>query len=131
MDHATAQDWLDRYLAAWKSYDPDDIGALFTDDVAYRFYPYAEPVVGRAAVVASWLGETDTPGTSSRDLPGTYDADYRPVAVDGDVVVATGTSSYRQTAEGPVTQVFDNCFVLRFDDAGACREFTEYYSKRP
>jgi hypothetical protein len=30
-----------------------------------------------------------------------------------------------------VTQVFDNCFVMRFDGDGRCREFTEYYTKRP
>jgi hypothetical protein len=29
-----------------------------------------------------------------------------------------------------VRQVFDNCFVMRFDDEARCREFTEYYTKR-
>jgi len=48
-----------------------------------------------------------------------------------DVVVATGTSTYRDTPDGPVTQVFANCFVMRFDDEGRCREFTEYYAKQP
>ena len=63
--------------------------------------------------------------------PGTYDASYAPVAVEGDVVVATGTSSYRDEPGGPVTQVYGNCFVMRFDAAGRCREFTEYYVKHP
>jgi len=30
MDHDTAQQWLDGYVAAWLSYDRDAIGALFT-----------------------------------------------------------------------------------------------------
>jgi hypothetical protein len=30
-----------------------------------------------------------------------------------------------------VTEVYDNCFVMRFDAAGRCREFTEWYAKRP
>lgn len=133
MDHLAAQEWLDRYVAAWLSYDRDEIGALFSDDVAYRYHPYDEPVAGRDAVVASWLGEVDSgdDGASSRDEPGTYEATYSPVAVDGDVVVATGTSRYRDTPDGPVVKVYDNCFVIRFDDAGRCREFTEYYIKRP
>ncbi len=131
MDHENAQVWLDRYVAAWKSYDADDIGDLFGDDVRYRYYPHAEWIVGRDAVVASWLAEdTDTQG-STRDDPGTYEATYRPVAVDGDVVVATGTSTYTEAPGGPATQVFDNCFVMRFDEHGRCREFTEYYTKRP
>jgi hypothetical protein len=131
MDRVTAQDWLDRYVAAWRSYEPDAIAALFSPDVAYRYHPYDEPIVGRDAVVASWLGESEGDGASSRDQPGTYDASYAPVAVDGDVVVATGTSTYHESAGGPVSQVFENCFVIRFGDDGRCREFTEYYMKRP
>jgi ketosteroid isomerase-like protein len=131
MDHVAAQDWLDRYVAAWLSYDRDEIGALFSDDVAYRYHPYDEPTSGRDAVVASWLGDSDDDAASSRDEPGTYEASYSPVAVDGDVVVATGSSRYRDSPDGPVVKVFDNCFVMRFDDTGRCREFTEYYMKRP
>ena len=55
MNRAEAQAWLDTYVAAWLSYDPDDIGALFSEDVAYRYHPYENPIVGREAVVASWL----------------------------------------------------------------------------
>ena len=131
MDRAAAQEWLDRYAAAWKSYDEAAIAALFSEDVVYRYHPYDEGIVGRDAVVASWLGESGMNDASTRDDPGTYDATYTPVAVDGDVVVATGESSYRDTPDGPVVRVYRNCFVMRFDDAGLCREFTEYYMKRP
>lgn len=130
MDHRSAQDWLDRYVAAWLSCDPADIGALFSDDVSYRYHPHDQPILGRDAVVASWLGDGGS-GGSGRDQPGTYDAAYRPAAVEGDVVVATGTSTYREAPEGPVARVYDNCFLMRFDEAGRCREFTEFYSLRP
>jgi hypothetical protein len=86
---------------------------------------------GRDAVVASWLGEGDSDDASTRDAPGTYGASYAPVAVDGDTVVATGTSTYRDVPDGPVTKIFENCFVMRFDAEGRCREFTEYYLRRP
>jgi hypothetical protein len=139
MDHETAQAWLNRYVAAWKSYAADDIAALFSEDVHYRYYPNAAWVVGRDAVVASWLADDTATQGSTRDEPGTYDATYAPVAIEGDVVVATGASTYTESPAspgspgspgGPVTEVFDNCFVLRFDDEGRCREFTEYYTKR-
>jgi ketosteroid isomerase-like protein len=123
MDRTSAQDWLDRYVAAWASHDAAQIGALFSDDVAYRYHPYDEPIIGRNAVVASWLADGDERGT--------FDASYAPVAVDGDTVVAQGTTVYRRTPGGPVHQVYDNCFVMRFDDAGRCREFTEFYVLRP
>jgi hypothetical protein len=131
MDQVAAQDWLDRYVAAWMSYEPEAIGALFCEDVAYRYHPYDDPVVGREAVVASWLGESGSNQASSRDEPGTYEASYAPVAVDGDVVVATGRSTYRETPGGPVVQVYENCFVIHFDSAGRCRDFTEYYIRHP
>ena len=47
------------------------------------------------------------------------------------MVVATGTTSYRDTPDGPVTRVFHNCFVMRFDASGRCRELTEWYVRRP
>jgi hypothetical protein len=131
MDQEAAQEWLDRYVDAWMSYDPDDISGLFSEDIAYRYHPYDEPIVGRAAVVAAWLEEGDSGDASSRDAPGTYEAEYSPVAVDGDTVVATGTSRYREVPGGPVVRVYQNCFVMRFDGKGRCREFTEYFMRRP
>jgi ketosteroid isomerase-like protein len=130
VNRADAQAWLDRYVAAWLSYDANDIAALFTEDVVYRYHPYDDPLVGREAVVASWLGESDSDDASTRDAPGTYAARYEPVAVDGDVVVATGTSTYREQHEGPIVRIYDNCFVMRFAGEGRCKEFTEYYVKR-
>ena len=131
MDRIDADRWLATYIAAWKSYDQAQISALFTDDVAYRYHPYDEPVRGRDEVVKSWLGEGEHAEASTRDPDGTYDATYRTIAVDGDMVVATGNSRYRATPDGPIDKVYDNCFVMRFDAAGKCREFTEWYIQRP
>jgi ketosteroid isomerase-like protein len=49
MDREGAQRWLDRYVAAWRSYDRDEVSGLFAEDVAYRYHPYDEPVTGRDA----------------------------------------------------------------------------------
>ena len=122
MDKQQVAAWLERYVDAWESYDRDRIAALFSEDAEYRYHPYDEPVRGRAAIVASWLEE--------RDEQGTYRASYRPVALDGDVAVATGTSSYLGP-DGSIDKVYDNCFVMLFDDSGRCRRFTEWYMKRP
>ena len=131
MDRAGAQAWLDDYVAAWLSYDADAIAALFTEDISYRYHPYDEPIVGKVAVVGSWLGDSSPDGASSRDAPGTYSAQYAPVAVDDDVVVATGTSDYSEQPDGPIVRSYHNCFVMRFDAEGRCRDFTEYYLRRP
>ena len=70
-------------------------------------------------------------GASGRDEPGIYDGSYRAVAIDGDVAVAVGQSTYTDGPDGPVAEVYDNCFLLRFDAEGRCREFTEWFVKRP
>ena len=127
MDQIDVDRWLDAYVAAWKSYDRTQIAALFSDDVAYRYRPYDEPVRGRDAVVEWWLSEGGHAGAPTRNPEGTYDATYRTIAVDGDVAVATGYSSYVAARGGPI----DKCFVMRFDTAGKCSEFTEWYIKRP
>ncbi len=119
IDRESVDRWLGDYVAAWKSYDPERIGALFSEDCRYSYRPYGDTIEGREAILRSWL--EDDP-----DEPGTYDASYRAVAVDGDVAVAVGTSTYTDPEA-----VYDNCYVMRFDDEGRCREFTEWFMKRP
>jgi hypothetical protein len=131
MNEAEVDRWLDSYVKAWKTYDPNLIGSLFADDVRYRFHPYDDPVVGRHAVVSAWVGESDAPGVSARDALGTYDANYAAIAVDGDVAVATGVTTYYEAPGGGVDRVFHNCFVMRFDGAMRCSEFTEWYMEHP
>ena len=131
MDTVQVEAWLRAYVEAWKSYDREAIGALFSDDVECRYHPYDPPVRGRDAVVDSWLGESDAEGAPGRDEEGTYDASYRAVAVDGDTAVATGRSTYTAGPGGPVDEVFHNCFVMRFDSDGRCREFTEWFMEEP
>jgi hypothetical protein len=114
--------WLQRYVAAWKSGERGEIEALFSDDACYRYHAYDEPLVGRAAIADSWLEEPDRPGS--------FDASYGCFAVDGDAAVAVGTSTYLG-ADGGVDRVYDNVFLLRFDDGGRCSDFTEWYVKRP
>ncbi len=94
LDYPAFQAWLDGYIAAWKSYDPVAIGALFSEGATYRYHPEDAPVVGRAAIVAEWLQD--------RDAAGTYDARYEPLAIDGDAHVAVGWSRYTETPGGAV-----------------------------
>ena len=124
IDRESVDRWLAAYVAAWKSYEPDAIAALFSEDCRYSYRPYGDTIEGREAIVRSWM--EDEP-----DEPGTYDGTYRAVAVDGEVAVAVGESTYRADPGGDVEKIYDNCYVMRFDDEGRCREFTEWFMKRP
>ena len=133
MNRSTVQAWLDRYVDAWKSYDPEAIGALFAENATYRYHPYDPDnhvVRGRDAIVRDWI-EPDG-SASSRDKPGTYDAHYEAWAVDGDRAVATGTSSYWTDAtRSELARIYYNVYLLRFDGDGRCVEFSESFMKGP
>lgn len=117
LDRPSFQAWLDRYVAAWKSYDPLAIGDLFSEDARYRHHPEDEPVTGREGIVADWLEE--------RYDPGTYDGHYEPLAIDGENHVASGWS--RDFKDGELSDEYWNIFLCRFDDEGRCRDFTEWW----
>jgi len=133
MDRSAAQAWLDAYVEAWKTYDRNQVEALFAEDVTYRYHPFDpedEVLRGRDAVVNGWL-EPDG-NASTRDAEGTYEARYEVYAVDGERVVAVGTSTYYpDTTRAKPDRVYDNVFLIEFDGAGRCRDFTEYYMKEP
>lgn len=132
MERAEVNGWLERYIEAWKTYDRELIADLYSDDIVYRYHPYDEPIRGRDAVVDSWLGTGEYSDEAwAPDEPGTYEATYRAVAVDGDLAVATGSSTYLTEPGGTVKMIYDNCFVMRFDGSGRCREFTEWFMQHP
>jgi hypothetical protein len=122
MDREVFGAWLVRYVDAWRLNDPTAIGDLFSDDVRYAFDPFNEAVVGRPAVVAAWLADPDEPGS--------WEADYEVLAVEGDTYVAHGRTRYLTDDHGEVDREFANIFVCRFDDEGRCREFTEWFMRR-
>jgi hypothetical protein len=121
LTHDAVQRWIDAYVDAWRTYDPASIGALFAEDATYAYHPYdegEEVVRGREAIVADWLEE--------RDEPGSWEASYRPLVVEGRRAVAEGTTSYTNG------DFFWNLWTLRFDEEeDRCAEFVEWFMVRP
>ena len=119
MDRQAFQKWLDGYVDAWKTYDEQKIGDLFSDGVLYKYSPQDDGLNGRAEVVKSW--------TEDKDDPGTYDAKYEVLAIDGDTHVANGWSRYFTEPGGELRDEYFNVYICKFDAEGRCREFTEYW----
>src|SRR5688500_14545696 len=65
MDHKSLQTWLDKYVEAWRTYNPAQIGDLFSEDALYFYSPWDEdnPIRGREAIVAEWRKEPDQSGS--------------------------------------------------------------------
>jgi ketosteroid isomerase-like protein len=123
MDRTGFQHWLDAYVAAWRSNDRATIERLFAEDARYFYGPYAKPVVGRAAIADSWL--------ENPDAPDSWTAGYAPLAIDGDVFVATGESRYLLPGGTAERTAYSNIYVCRFDADGQCTEFREWFMERP
>ena len=95
MDRSAAQAWLDAYVEAWKTYDRDQVAALFAEDATYRYHPFDsgdDVLHGREAIVSNWIEPEGN--ASSRDPREPTTAHYEPFAVDGERVVAVGRSTY-------------------------------------
>ena len=120
MERSAVAAWVDAYVQAWATNSPEDIARLFSEDATYSYSPFDKPVQGRDAIVASWL--------KNPDAPGTWEASYEPIAVDGDVAVVHGRSRYfKDSARTQLKNEWDNIFVIHFDEAGLCRSFGEWY----
>ena len=117
MSGEDVQKWLDAYIDAWRTYDADAIGDLFTEGAVYAYDPVGDPLRGRDAIVADWLKKPDAAGS--------WEASYRPLVIEGDRAVAVGRTTYTNGKS------FENLYVLRFDADGRCAEFAEWYWRRP
>ncbi len=105
---------MEQYIVAWNSNDPEEIGALFTDDALYHTEPFAAPWRGRTEIIEQWLARKDEPGQATFE--------WEPLVVTPEVAVVTGTATYKE----PPT-VYSNLWVMRLDASGRCREFTEWW----
>ena len=120
MAHDDVRTWLDAYVHAWRSYDPAAIADLFAKDATYAYHPWDEGealVRGRDTIVADWL--------EVQDPPGSWEAQYRPLVVEDDQAVATGTTRYTGG------KTYYNLWVLRFAEGGRCDEFVEWFMVPP
>ena len=120
----TVQRWLDAYVAAWKSYDPQEIADLFTVDAIYHRNPKSSSARGRQAIVEFWLDE------KHHDVPGSYEGTYEPVSIEGNLAVAYGKTEFFD-AEGALDTEYRNTWLLRFAPDGRCSEFHESYTWAP
>jgi len=104
--------WIDGYVRAWNTSDPADIGRLFAEDAEYYTAPFRAPWRGRDQIVKEWLARKDEPGEATFE--------WSPIVVTDKVAIIQGTTTYPD-------ETFSNLWVIRLDDDGRCRHFTEWW----
>jgi len=117
-DRAGVDDWVGRYVAAWGSNDPEEIGALFTDDADYFTAPFRQPWHGREEIVREWLGRKDDPGS--------WTFEHEVQGIDGDTAFVRGRTVYTDAAD-PDPGPFVNMWQIRFVSDGRAAEFVEWW----
>jgi hypothetical protein len=107
-------EWLDGYIKAWGSKDPDDVRVLFTDDAEYWFRPDdPEPVRGIDAIVEMWNDDEPDDPVHSFD-----------VLIENDELgIITGRVEY------PGHATYVNLWEVHFAPDGRARRFVEWFMK--
>ena len=106
---------------AWKSYDREAIGALFSRGRSLSLPPVrrADPRPrGDRRVLARGRAATSPAPTTPRTAPSRSTATSR---------WRSARAPTRRARTARSSTVYDNCFVMRFDADGRCREFTEWF----
>lgn len=107
-----AQEWLNGYLRAWKSYDEADVRAIFTDDAEYWFRPNdPEPTRGIDAILEMWDSDRD-------DDP---EFDFEALIEDDRLAIIKGHVNY------PRGKHYTNIWEVWFAPDGRAQKFVEWW----
>ena len=122
MTRADFEQWLEWYRAAWTTDDPEQIGALFTEDATYSPRPFSKAWEGREAIVAKWIERGDS------KAPWRFESEL--VAIEGDTGVVNGLTTY-PAHDDQQEDAYSNIWVIRLEPDGRARSFAEWWFQRP
>jgi uncharacterized protein (TIGR02246 family) len=108
---------VDRYVHVWNTNDPEEIGALFTEDGRYQTEPYAAPWQGRDAIVSGWL--------EAKDEPRDTEFEYSVLVATDDIGIVKGDTLYKTSGRR-----YSNLWEIRLDAEGSCSEFVEWWMEK-
>ena len=95
------EQWMDAYVEAWDSNDPEAIAALFTEDAVYDPQTSDGPWHGKEEIIEGWR--------DAADAPGSWEFEWQPLVETEDLAIITGRTRYLD----PPT-VYRNLWVIRF-----------------
>ena len=81
--------WVKNYIACWKKSDPEEVAALFTSNARYQTQAFRPPIAGRTKIVKMWMERSVWQGK--------WSFKYKWVAIQGNIGVLEGVTTYRST----------------------------------
>ena len=109
--------WVDRYVTAWNSNEPEDIGGLFSEDAVYSTGPFDGPWKGRQQIIDGWLARKDEPGNA--------EFEREVIASDGHLGVVKGKTLYK---DPPLE--YANLWLIRLNSEGRAVHFEEWWVEK-
>lgn len=111
---SSTDSWIQRYLVAWESNRPDDIGDLFSDNATYYTAPYRAGWQGRQAIIDGWLGRKDDSGT--------WHFEYEVLAEQHGLGVVQAITTYASLGRR-----YSNLWLIWPNPESRCYKFVEYF----
>jgi ketosteroid isomerase-like protein len=113
--------WLDVYGRAWERKDVDAFVGCFTDDAAYHWGPWGEPLRGHNQIRA----RTEQAVATQEDIR----FGHEPLAITPD---GRGIARWWVSTREPDGSIEEDegIFLVTLDADGKCTEFREWWSTR-
>jgi hypothetical protein len=110
--------WMEKYIAAWTTNEPEDIRALFTEDAVYETRPHDKDARrGADQIVDRWLAD--------KDEPEDWTFEWSLLGTDGALAFVQGFTDYQGDQPS-----YDNLWIIRLAPDGRASAFTEWFMER-
>lgn len=119
MNETQLESWLRSYGEAWETRDGDAAARLFTEDAAYQWGPFEEPLRGRPAIRERW-GQA----TAGQDE---VEFGFELLTAMGATAVAEWWCAFVRPKEA-LRRNLRGIFLLRFTEDGLCSELREWWN---
>jgi ketosteroid isomerase-like protein len=118
---SAAERFVEAYLRAWRTNDPDDVRAAFAPGCTYEAYPHdPDPAIGIAAILALWQ--------EAADPPDVWDFAWTIEIETPESALVRAVTTYHS---GPKEGVFDNLWIVHLTDDGRATSFHDFWVQRP
>ena len=115
MERRDFENWVERYVAAWRAPGTAALQGLFTPEATYSTAPYEPPFEGLERIAEMWERERQGPEEA-------FALRSRVVAVDGETGVIRLDVDYGE----PVVQSYRDIWIVVLGADGRCRSFEEW-----
>lgn len=112
---ADIQDWIDRYVDAWRSSDSAKLANIFSNDISYRVSPWKPPLKGLLELEKFW----EQARTGPDEI---FELQSYIVAIEDKIAVVRIEVKYANDTPSD----WRDLWIITFDENSLCVSFEEW-----